>query len=55
VVVPSRHQSGNVATVVGGVAQALAGVATWEIVFVDDSDDSTPDAVIAAGRGRMYA
>jgi len=39
-----------VAALVEGVARALEEVATWEIIFVDDSDDATPEAVVAAGR-----
>src|SRR4051812_49198046 len=45
VIVPTFNERGNVATLVGRLAAALAGIA-WEVVFVDDnSPDGTADAV----------
>lgn len=45
VVVPTFNERGNVATLVGRLAAALAGI-VWEVVFVDDnSPDGTADAV----------
>lgn len=41
-VVPVKNEAGNIAPLVGEIAQALAGVA-YEIVYVDDgSTDATP-------------
>lgn len=44
VLVPTRHESGNVAPLIARLEGALAGIAT-EIVFVDDSDDGTPGVI----------
>src|SRR5690242_17750625 len=41
VVVPTRNEAGNVASLVERLQRALDGVAA-EICFVDDSDDDTP-------------
>jgi len=42
VVVPTRNEEGNVRTLVERVAGVMAGVPV-ELIFVDDSDDQTPD------------
>ncbi|HTW05965.1 MAG TPA: polyprenol monophosphomannose synthase [Acidimicrobiales bacterium] len=48
VVVPTRNEALNVAPLVGRLASALAAFeGRWEVVFVDDSDDSTPSRVTA--------
>ena len=47
VVVPTRHEGPNVAPLLAGIEAALVG-RTFEVVFVDDSDDDTPDAIEAA-------
>jgi len=44
VIVPTRNEAGNVAELVQRVADATHGWRT-EIVFVDDSDDETPEEV----------
>jgi dolichol-phosphate mannosyltransferase len=44
VIVPTRNESGNVAPLVARLDQAL-GDMDAEIVFVDDSSDTTPDAI----------
>ena len=42
VVIPVRNEAGNIAPLVAEIAAALAQVAAYEIVYVDDgSDDST--------------
>lgn len=46
VVIPTRDEEGNVEPIVAGLGEALAGVDA-EIVFVDDSSDSTPGAILA--------
>jgi dolichol-phosphate mannosyltransferase len=52
VVVPTRNESENAAPLVQRLRAALAGI-TAEILFVDDSDDATPQAIeAAAGSGR---
>jgi dolichol-phosphate mannosyltransferase len=46
VVVPTRNEAGNVEALVSRAATALGTVtAGWEILFVDDSDDATPEVV----------
>lgn len=47
VVVPTRHESGNVAELVRRLELGLQGCAA-EVLFVDDSDDDTPAAIRAA-------
>lgn len=49
VVVPTRNEAANVAALVARAAGALADLGLpWEIVFVDDSDDRTPERVLEA-------
>jgi dolichol-phosphate mannosyltransferase len=43
-VVPTRNEAGNVSQVTQRLRAALTGVPS-EIIFVDDSDDDTPDVV----------
>jgi len=46
VVVPTRNEAPNVEALTARLSKALKDVeGGWELVFVDDSDDSTPDAV----------
>ena len=46
VVVPTRNEALNVGPLAARLAEALRGLeGGWELVFVDDSDDSTPEAV----------
>ncbi len=49
VIVPTRNEAGNVATLVGRLGRALEHVrddgVVCEILFVDDSDDDTPAAI----------
>ncbi|HEU0257029.1 MAG TPA: glycosyltransferase [Microbacteriaceae bacterium] len=49
VIVPTRNEAGNVGPLVARLATALSGVAA-EVLFVDDSDDDTPRAVLHAAR-----
>jgi dolichol-phosphate mannosyltransferase len=44
IVVPTRNEAGNVAPLVEGIAAATAGIPT-EVIFVDDSDDDTPEVL----------
>jgi dolichol-phosphate mannosyltransferase len=46
VVVPTRSEAPNVATLVSRLTTALrpSGL-DWELIFIDDSDDGTPDAI----------
>lgn len=44
IVVPTRNEAGNVGPLVDGVAAATMGIPT-EVIFVDDSDDETPDVL----------
>ena len=46
VVVPTRNEAPNVAVLTARLSTALGGLAGgWELLFVDDSDDNTPDVV----------
>jgi glycosyltransferase involved in cell wall biosynthesis len=51
VLVPTRNEAGNIEELVRRVAAAVGGIPT-EIVFVDDSDDDTPDVIRAVARFR---
>jgi len=53
VVVPTRNEVLNVEPLASRLAEAMNGLeGGWELVFVDDSDDPTPDAVRSlSGRG----
>ncbi len=51
VVVPTRNEADNVEFLVSRVASALQPLdLPWEMLFVDDSDDLTPDRVLEAER-----
>ncbi len=46
VVVPTRNEAPNVALLEQRLSAALAGTSDgWELIFVDDSDDATPEVV----------
>jgi dolichol-phosphate mannosyltransferase len=46
VVVPTRNEALNVGPLAARLQAALCGTAGgWELIFVDDSDDSTPEVV----------
>ncbi len=46
VVVPTRNEAPNVAVLTARLGVALEGLTGgWELLFVDDSDDNTPDVV----------
>jgi dolichol-phosphate mannosyltransferase len=47
IIVPTRNESPNIAVLVDRVASSMDGVARWELLFVDDSDDDTPEAIEA--------
>jgi dolichol-phosphate mannosyltransferase len=44
VVLPTREESGNVEAIAARLAKVLPGM-SLEVIFVDDSDDDTPDAI----------
>jgi dolichol-phosphate mannosyltransferase len=44
VIVPTRHEAGNVA-ILAHTISALLGAYHWQVVFVDDSDDDTVDVL----------
>ena len=46
VVIPTRNECDNIPTLLATLADAMAGVAT-EVIFVDDSDDTTPEVIAA--------
>ena len=43
-VAPTRNEAENVAALVRRLSDALDGI-TYELLFVDDSDDETPEAI----------
>jgi glycosyltransferase involved in cell wall biosynthesis len=47
IIIPTRNESPNISMLVDRVTAAMDGVARWELLFVDDSDDDTPAAVDA--------
>lgn len=47
VIVPTRNESPNVGLLVRRLVDALGIDQAWELVFVDDSDDDTPEAIAA--------
>src|SRR5437773_1183559 len=51
VVVPTRNEAGNVEQVFQRLQAALEGH-TFEVIFVDDSDDDTPSAIRALRAGK---
>jgi glycosyltransferase involved in cell wall biosynthesis len=56
VVVPTRHEAGNVTVLVDAIGALLDLAAlSWQILFVDDSDDQTIEELdqLAAGDGRV--
>ncbi len=51
IIVPTRNEFGNVRPLVELIRSALTDVPA-EVVFVDDSDDRTPEAIMDLGDGR---
>jgi dolichol-phosphate mannosyltransferase len=49
VLVPTRNEAGNIEELLRRIAAAVAGVPT-EVVFIDDSDDLTPEVIRAVAR-----
>lgn len=49
VIVPTRNEAGNIETLLRRLKSGI-GAAAAEVLFVDDSDDSTPQAIRAAAR-----
>lgn len=53
VVVPVRNEAGNIGPLVAEIEAALAPVAPFEIVYVDDgSDDATPQELMALAQAK---
>jgi glycosyltransferase involved in cell wall biosynthesis len=52
VIVPTRNEERNVRPLVERTAAALDGT-DWELLFVDDSDDATPEVVAGLGDDRV--
>lgn len=52
VVVPTRNEATNVKPLVHGVSYALRG-SDWELIFVDDSDDETPETIAGLAHPRV--
>lgn len=54
VIVPTRNEAGNVAALLDRLGAALAGV-SFEVLFVDDSSDATPETIRAEAARRSFA
>ena len=55
IVVPTRNEASNVRPLIERLTAALAHLeGEWEVIFVDDSDDTTPE-VVAAVAGKREA
>ena len=54
VLVPTRNEAENVDVLIRRLSEALQGIRA-ELLFIDDSDDSTPDVINNAMRGRSTA
>jgi len=55
VVVPVRNEAGNIAPLVAEIGQACAGLAPFEVVYVDDgSSDETPGRLREARASRPW-
>ena len=50
VVIPTFNESKNIRNLVAQIDVALKGV-DYEIVFVDDSKDNTPDVIMEVANG----
>ena len=50
IVVPARHESGNVAPLLARLHLSLPCPESTEVLFVDDSDDDTPAVIESVGR-----
>jgi dolichol-phosphate mannosyltransferase len=49
VLVPTRNEAGNVKELLGRISTSVAHIPT-QVIFIDDSDDATPDVVRAVAR-----
>jgi glycosyltransferase involved in cell wall biosynthesis len=55
VVVPVRNEAGNIESLVAEIGRACAGLAPFEVIYVDDgSTDATPAVLDAARAGRPW-
>ncbi|MER2267659.1 glycosyltransferase family 2 protein [Methylobacterium oxalidis] len=55
VVVPVRNEAGNIAALIAEIEAACAGLAPFEVVYVDDgSTDATPERLAEARAGRPW-
>jgi glycosyltransferase involved in cell wall biosynthesis len=54
VIVPTRNEAENIEALLERVADALRGIPA-EVIFVDDSDDATPEVIDAVVRSRAHA
>ena len=55
VIVPTRNEADNVLALTRRLAASMGDAGcTWELVFVDDSDDDTPDRIAALCREHRF-
>jgi glycosyltransferase involved in cell wall biosynthesis len=52
-IVPTRNEAGNVDALIEALASSLnPSPYSWQLIFVDDSDDDTPELIAAASQAR---
>ena len=52
-IVPTRNEAGNIHTLIGAVTSSLQpSLYSWQLIFVDDSDDNTPELIASASESR---
>jgi len=53
IVVPVRNEAGNIAPLIGEIAEALDGRSAYDIIYVNDgSTDATPERLAEEMMGR---
>lgn len=53
IVVPTRNEGGNIEPLLTRIAAALTGI-NFEVIFVDDSTDNTPDVIRQVGSQHAF-
>jgi glycosyltransferase involved in cell wall biosynthesis len=52
-IVPTRNEAGNIAPLIDAITSSLKpSLYSWQLIFVDDSDDDTPEIIATASETR---